>query len=45
MGDDDIMELYELIKNGYNNTDWILIDESLEFLTEFIDIDDDDDDI
>ena len=39
---DDINELYELIKSGYNNTDWILIKESLEFISEFIDVEDDD---
>jgi hypothetical protein len=42
MDEEDIIELYELIKNGYNNTDWILIEESLEFISEFIDIDDED---
>lgn len=37
MDQKDILELYHIIKEGFDNSDWNTIEESLEFLLEFID--------
>lgn len=42
MEEKEIYELYRLVKKGFDNTDWDLIQESLDYLSEYIDITEDD---
>lgn len=37
MDQKDIIELYKIVKDGFDNSDWNTIEQSLEFLCEFID--------
>lgn len=41
MNEDELTELYNLIKYGYENTDWNSVKESLDYIAEFIDVSDD----
>lgn len=41
MNEDQLFELYKIIKYGYDNSCWDSIQESLEIITEYIDIDED----
>jgi len=43
MDEKELLELYDLIADGYDNNDWNTILEAKEFLSEFIEIDDDED--
>jgi hypothetical protein len=40
MDDTEILELYKILKRGFKNSDWDLIQESIDYVTEYIDIDD-----
>jgi hypothetical protein len=41
MNEEELRELYTLIKYSYENTDWNYVKESLDYITEFIDVSDD----
>lgn len=41
MSEDQLFELYRIIKYGYDNSCWDSIQESIEIITEYIDIDED----
>lgn len=41
MNEDQLFELYKIIKYGYDNSCWDSIQESLEIITEYIDVDED----
>jgi hypothetical protein len=41
MNEDQLFELYKTIKYGYDNSCWDSIQESMEIITEYIDIDED----
>lgn len=38
MGEQEIVEIYKLLKKGYEKSDWDLIQESIDFISEFIDL-------
>jgi len=42
MDEKEIYELYRLVKKGFDNTDWDSIQESLDYLSEYVDINEDD---
>ena len=44
MDEKEIFELYKNLKKGFDTTDWDLISESIDYLSEYIEFDDDDDD-
>lgn len=37
MGEQDIVEIYKLLKKGYEKSDWDLIEECINYISEFID--------
>jgi hypothetical protein len=39
MDQTDIIELYGIVKDGFDNSDWNTIEQALEFVLEFIDDD------
>lgn len=41
MNEDQLFELYRIIKYGYDNSCWDSIQESIEIITEYIDTDED----
>lgn len=41
MNEDQLLELYKIIKCGYDNSCWDSIQESLEYITEYVDVDED----
>ena len=41
MNEEELQELYILIKYSYENTDWNSVKESLDYIAEFIDVSDD----
>lgn len=41
MTDDQLLVLYKIIKYGYNNSCWDSIQESIEYITEYIEVDED----
>ena len=41
MNEEELLELYILIKYGYENTDWNSVKESLDVISEYIDVSDD----
>lgn len=41
MDEDQLQDLYNLIKRGYSNSCWDTIQESLDYIGEYIEIDDD----
>jgi hypothetical protein len=41
MNEEELRELYRLIKYSYENTNWNSVKESLDYITEFIDVPDD----
>ena len=38
----EIFELYKNLKRGFDSSDWDLIEESIDYLSEYIDLRDDD---
>lgn len=42
MDEKEIFELYRNLKNGFDTNNWDLILESIDYLSEYIDFDDDD---
>lgn len=40
MDDKELIELYKNIKRGYDNSNWDTIQETLEYILEFVDVDD-----
>lgn len=41
MDEKEITELYKIIKKGFDHSDWDLIEESLDYLSEYVDLGDD----
>lgn len=41
MDEKEIYELYTILKRGFDNSDWDLIQESIDYLSEYIDLNDD----
>ncbi len=41
MNEEELLELYNLIKYSYENTDWNSVKESLDYISEYIDVSDD----
>jgi hypothetical protein len=41
MDDEQLFELYRIIKRGYNNSCWDTIQESLDFVSEYLEIEED----
>ncbi len=39
MGEEEIYKLYKNLKRGFNSSDWDLIEESIEYLSEYVDDD------
>lgn len=42
MDEKEIFELYKNLKRGFDTSDWDLIQESIDYLSEYIELDDDD---
>lgn len=42
MDDEQLFELYKLIKRGYDRSCWDTIQESLELVTEYLELDEED---
>lgn len=42
MGEEEIYKLYKNLKRGFDSSDWDLIEESIDYLSEYIDLDSDD---
>ncbi len=42
MDEKEIFELYKNLKRGFDSSDWDLIEESIDYLSEYIDLRDDD---
>lgn len=42
MDEKEIIELYRNLKKGFDHSDWDLIQESIDYLSEYVDLDDDD---
>lgn len=40
MDEQDLLELYKIIKRGYDNSNWDSIQESMDYISEFIDLED-----
>lgn len=42
MDEKEIFELYKNLKRGFDTSNWDLIQESIDYLSEYIELDDDD---
>lgn len=42
MDEKEIFELYKNLKRGFDLSDWDLVEESIDYLSEYIDLRDDD---
>lgn len=42
MDEKEIIELYRNLKKGFDRSDWDLIEESIDYLSEYIDLTDED---
>ncbi len=41
MDEKEILELYKILKRGFDTSDWDLIQESIDYISEYLDLDDD----
>ena len=42
MDEKEILELYKNLKRGFDTSDWDLIQESIDYISEYIELNDDD---
>lgn len=42
MDEEEIFKLYKNLRRGFDSSDWDLIEESIDYLTEYIDLRDED---
>jgi hypothetical protein len=42
MDEEEILKLYKNLKRGFDSSDWDLVEESIEYLTDYIDLNDED---
>lgn len=40
MDEEEILKLYKKLKRGFDSSDWDLIEESIDYLSEYVDLDD-----
>lgn len=42
MDEKEIFELYKNLKRGFDSSDWDLVEESIDYLSEYVDLGDED---